>query len=161
MRKPPPGVRFRAGTPGDGIALLELHQASIRKLGRSAYTEAEVESWAYGLQAEGYREAMESGENFILAVDADDRLLGFCSHKGDEVIGLYVAPDHARCGIGSALLRATEAAITKAGHARIRIGAALSAVEFYQAHGYELVRYKDWPSRGGLIQRAADFEKEI
>ena len=52
-------------------------------------------------------EATKQGaETFIVATMPDDALAGFCSFKDDEVKGLYVAPDWARRGVGSALLRA-------------------------------------------------------
>lgn len=88
----------------------------------AARATAEVESWAAGLAPERYVEAMSAGgETFIVAVAPDGALAGFCSFKGDEVKGLYVAPDWARRGVGSALLRQAEATIGAGGHRLIHI----------------------------------------
>ncbi len=73
---------------------------------------------------ERYVEAIsDRGEAFVVAVAAD--LAGFGSFKDDCVMGLYVAPEWARRGVGSALLRQAEAVIGAAGHRRIRLDAAL------------------------------------
>jgi len=156
----PPGFRLRPGTPADGPALRDLHEASIRAFGVSAYSAEEVESWVGVLEPHRYGEAMtEGGEIFVVAEQADGALAGFCSYKADEVIGLYVAPDRGRRGIGSALLAAAEAAIAAAGHGKIRIGASLSGRAFYEAKGHRVVAKRLWKSRGGLDMAALIMEK--
>ena len=158
----PSDFQLRPGTPADGPALRDLHEASIRAFGISAYSVAEVESWVGVLEPHRYGEAMTNdGEVFLLAVAADGALTGFCSYKADEVIGLYVAPDCGRQGIGSILLAAAEAAIAAVGHGRIRIGASLSGRAFYEAKGYRVVADRVWKSRGGLDMAALDMEKSI
>jgi GNAT superfamily N-acetyltransferase len=156
----PSDFRLRPGTPADGPALRDLHEASIRAHGISVYTPAEVDSWVGVLEPHRYGEAMtKEGEVFLVAEGADGALAGFCSYKADEVIGLYVAAGSGRQGIGSALLAAAEAAIAAGGHRRIRIGAALSAQTFYEAKGYRVVADRVWKSRGGLEMAALDMEK--
>jgi ribosomal protein S18 acetylase RimI-like enzyme len=151
---------IRRGAPDDALAILRIHRHSILSLGIATYGLAEVESWAAGLVPERYVEAMEEGgETFIVAVAADGALAGFCSFKDDEVKGLYVAPTMACRGVGSALLRQAEAAIAAAGHARVRIGAALSGQAFYERHGYRVVERRGWKARGGLVIAALAIEK--
>jgi GNAT superfamily N-acetyltransferase len=158
----PQGISLRAGTPADGPALRDLHEASIRAFGISAYSPEEVESWVGVLEPHRYGEAMtKGGEVFLLAVAAGGALAGFCSYKADEVIGLYVAPHRGRQGIGSMLLAAAEAAIAVAGHDRIRVGASLSGRAFYEAKGYQVVAERVWKSRGGLDMAALDMEKGL
>lgn len=157
----PPDIAIRAGTPADAAAILDLHRASILALGRSHYTQAEVESWAAGLVAERYAQIMERGEKtFIVAAAKAGALAGFCSFKNNEVVGLYVAPGWARRRIGSALLQRAEAAIG-ATHRLIRIGASLSGRQFYEAHGYAVTAERKWQSRGGLVMDAVDMEKSL
>ena len=152
----PPAIIIRAATPADATAILQVHRESILVLGLEAYSLAEVESWAAGLVPERYVEAMnDGGETFIVAVAAGWRLVGFCSFKDDEVKGLYVAPEWARRGVGSALLRQAEATIAAAGHRLIRIVASLSGQAFYEHHGYRVVDRHDWKTRGGLVSARA------
>jgi putative acetyltransferase len=154
-------VDLRPGTPDDGAALMSVHVGSILGLGGEAYTKAELESWAAGLKPEGYAAAMADGETFLLAWARDGALAGFMSYKSDEVVGFYVHPDWARSGLGRLLLARAEAAIAGAGHRTIRIGASLSGLPFYRAHGYRLVRRKTWTTRGGLVIEVADLEKSV
>jgi len=155
-------VALRPATPADAPAILRLHRDSILSLGIGSYSLAEVESWAAGLVAERYVEAMnKGGETFIVAAVADGALAGFCSFGDDEVKGLYVAPEWARRGVGSALLRRAEATISAGGHRLIRIIASLSGAAFYERHGYRVVERRDWKSRGGLVSAALAMEKAL
>ena len=158
----PPAIIVRAATPADAAAILRVHRESILNLGLESYSHAEVESWATGLVPERYVEAItDGGETFIVAVVPDGALAGFCSFKDDEVKGLYVAPDWARRGVGSALLRRAEATIAAGGHVLIRIVASLSGQAFYEHHGYRVVERRDWKSRGGLVSVALAMEKAL
>ncbi len=155
-------MRFRHATRADAAEIMRVHRTSILILGREVYSQAEVESWATGLVPERYVEAMgDGGETFIVAVAPDGALAGFCSFKDDEVKGLYVAPDWARRGVGSALLRHAEATISAGGHRLIRIVASLSGQAFYERHGYRVVGRRDWKTRGGLVSAALAMEKAL
>lgn len=155
-------ITIRSGTPADAAAIHALHRRSILHLGRTAYSVAEVESWAHGLAPERYGSAMtEKGEKYLLAIDAAGKVGGFCSFKDDEVRGLYVDPSCARSGIGSALLHRAEADIVAAGHKSVRVQASLVGRPFYEAQGYDVVGEHDWTSRGGLDIAVAEMEKTI
>lgn len=153
---------IRAGTPADAGAISALHRRTILAVGREFYTQAEVENWAHGLVAWRYVRAMtERGESFLLAIDPSDAVIGFCSYKDDEVRGLYVDPSAARSGIGGALLRRAEAAITASGQNLIWVRASRSGQPFYEAQGYRVVSEGDWKTRGGLEIAVARMEKAI
>jgi len=144
----------------DGTALLSVHRRSILTLGRAGYTEKETRSWAAKLVPEGYGRAMtEGGETFEVALDPQGRVVAFCSRKDDEVMGLYVAPDWARQGVGTALLARAEAAIEAAGHGRVLIGASLTGQAFYEAMGYHVFERRLWKTRGGLEIAVLAMEK--
>ena len=100
------------------------------------------------------------GESFLVAEDAID-LIGFCSFKGNEVIGLYVAPRVALKGFGSALLAQAEAVIVAGGATEVRLVAALSSLAFYRKRGYREVRRKPWKTRGGLVIEVWDMLKSF
>jgi putative acetyltransferase len=156
----PPGVKIRAAGPGDAAFIQQVHEDSIRGLGPRAYSRAEVESWATGLKPTGYVWAMtQGGETFLVA--ETNRIIAFCSFTADEVRGLYVRPEWAGRGIGSELLARAEAALHASGRECIPIGASLSAVGFYLARGYEIVRRRSWRTRGGLVIDIADMKKLV
>jgi putative acetyltransferase len=151
---------IRAGVPEDGAALLSVHRRSILTLGRACYTEKEIRSWAAKLVAEGYGRAMtEGGETFEVALDPLGRVIAFCSRKDEEVMGLYVDPDWARQGVGTALLARAEAAIETAGHSRVLIGASLTGQAFYEVNGYRMFERRIWKTRGGLEIAVLAMEK--
>lgn len=156
---PRPEIVIRPGIESDAASLLEIHRRAILMLGRSAYSEAECASWAAGLTPEGYVRGMTTnGETFLVAED-DEGLCGFCSFKNDELVGLYVHPRMSRRGVGSMLLARAEAALSASGCDSLRIEAALSAIQFYQARGYRIVRRRRTSTRGGLEVEVCDLEK--
>ncbi|MEM7446346.1 MAG: GNAT family N-acetyltransferase [Pseudomonadota bacterium] len=153
---------LRKGLPTDGQALLKVHQAAILAATGRGYSQAELESWAYGLRSERYAEAMETGkETFLVATEGERWLFAFCSFHEDRVIGLYVAPDRARLGVGVALLTHAESAISADGHRSIRLEAALPAVPFYRANGFEIVAEREEKTRGGLVVRVCDMARAV
>ncbi len=152
-------VRLRAGVPEDGAALLALHHASILTLGQGFYTNAELEDWASGLTPEGYGRAMKEEDFLIAQSGVDQTLAGFASFKGDEIVGFYVHPDWARCGLGSLLLERAEAALADGGHAIFRVSASLSGLPFYLTRGYRVIQQRLYKTRGGLKVDIVDLEK--
>ncbi len=156
-----PGVAIRAGTTGDAPFIQRVHEESIRGLGPQAYSRAEAESWAAGLEPQKYVWGMTHGGQTYLVAEAPGKgIVGFCSYNGDRVYALYILPEWAGRGIGSTLLERAEAAIAAAGHDRIRIGAALTSREFYKARGYLEASRGGWRTRGGLVIEALELEKQ-
>ncbi|MGC1503305.1 MAG: GNAT family N-acetyltransferase [Sulfitobacter sp.] len=142
-------IDFRSGQPSDSQMMLKVHTAAILELGRSEYTPEECQSWAHGLTLQGYQSAMARGECFIVAVRGG-KIIGFCSFDSNEIMGLFVAPDSARLGVGTRLLKQVEENIRAIGAEHIFLDAALSAVSFYSASGYAKLRTEQWLTRGGL-----------
>jgi ribosomal protein S18 acetylase RimI-like enzyme len=145
---------------GDGPALLAVHTGAILATGDQFYTEAERQSWAHGLVAEGYARARNGGETFILAT-ANDAVIGFCSWDAKQIVGLYVDPAQQGRGIGALLLRHGEDALRGHGVALSRIHSSLPAVGFYEAHGYVVTARAMHSSRGGLLMADAMLEKPL
>lgn len=152
--------------PADADALLAVHRRSVLQLGRGAYTQAECESWAAGLTPQHYVTAMSVKREVYRVACRGGDVAGSCSFKGTEIIGLYVDPSAARCGVGSALIRAAEHEIVGAhrvtdGPLTLRLTAALSAVAFYTAHGYRAGDAQDWTTRGGRVLRVHAMQKSL
>ncbi len=151
--------RIRSAETADADAILDVHRRSILEIGPAAYSATECESWAAGLVAEGYVDAMTVGGEVYLVAEDVTGVCGFCSFRHDEVIGLYVHPRAVRMGVGSMLLGHAERLIGETDVEKIRISAALCALPFYQARGYHIVQRKMWTTRGGVEIAVCDMEK--
>ena len=69
------------------------------------------------------------------------KLIGFADYipEKSQVTGVYVDPGHLRKGVGSKLLqKIIEDAETK-GLSELRCESSVTALEFYQEHGFEVV----------------------
>jgi N-acetylglutamate synthase-like GNAT family acetyltransferase len=65
----------------------------------------------------------------------DDRLLD-PAHDSARVRALFVHPDFARRGLGTAILAACERAAATAGFRRLELTATLTGVKLFRVHGY-------------------------
>lgn len=158
-------VNLRAGHPNDAESLLAIHRCSILRLGLTVYSEVQCRSWAYGLTAKGYETTMDAGEKYFVASQQDE-IIGFCSYQFNEIKGLFVHPDNARHGIGTALLTRVEADINSILSEEIVLDAALPAVPFYKALGYSTRYISSSLTRGGanieyhrMFKTAADMPR--
>lgn len=154
-------LRFRAGTAEDGADLRRVHARAVTVLGRRGYSETECASWAAGLEAERYGEAMAEGEFFDLALSSDGELLGFSSRRKREILALFVDPDHAGRGVATALAERAEQAVAGQGFPKIVVGAAMSGVGFYERRGYRIDERRLWTTRGGLPLEVAWMSKSL
>lgn len=145
----------------DAEGIVKVHVASIRGLAREVYSAEQIASWSGGKEPERYRQAMRDGEVMFVAVGEDGVLVGFAGYAGDEVRAVYVHPDQARAGIGSALLAAVEAHARLVGVLGLRLTASLNAVPFYEARGYIAVMHREHElSRGGVLD-VVDMTKRL
>lgn len=91
-------------------------------------------------------------------------LLGVVQPEGDEVNGLWVAPEAQGQGVGTALLRHAERQIAAAGHERAWLtcsGFNPRAARFYRARGY-LETGRIAKDRGGeLVEEILTFERRL
>ena len=62
-----------------------------------------------------------------------------------KIRAMFVAPSHARQGLGSLILKAAEAAAAAEGFTRLEMAATLSGVPLYLHQGYRVVEYTDVP----------------
>ena len=154
-------LRLRPFARADGDALAVLHREAIRRSGTAYYSMAELESWATGLSAVLYAQAIEAGETIDVAVDELDAPIAFCSRLAEGVAGLYVHPDWQGRGAGAALLRLAEDALVQDGLTRLKLDASLPAVSFYERRGYKSVEERTFKSRGGLEMACERMIKQM
>ena len=141
----------RPATAADRAALPALHTASVRTFGPEYYDADAVRRWAKpGGRSPADYEPDTDDEHVVVAV-RDGAVAGF-GHlvpAVGEVHAVYVHPDHARRGVGSALLAELEGYARGRGLDRLSLQSSLNAVGFYERAGYE--RVGEGESPGGLV----------
>lgn len=149
---------IRPMRPGDGDAMRRLHQRAIMATSDAYYSLEERQSWAFGLRPDQY--VTPAGGHFDVVV-VDDRIVAFCDHLPEEVIGLYIDPGFQGRGIGGALLGQAEDRMRKAGTTLAKVHSALSSQSFYERHGYREIERTTHKTRGGMILPSVRLQKQL
>jgi GNAT superfamily N-acetyltransferase len=127
-------MEIRTATRDDAAAIHDLHTRSVKGLWGTHYSEAQIGGWIAGRSPEGYVPAISREELFV--AEADSELLGFGHAANDSVKAIFVDPDVAGTGVGTALLQHALAQIGKHGAGPTRLTSTLNAVGFYERFGF-------------------------
>lgn len=152
-------MRIREATHEDREAVYRVHQRSIQQLGPRGYDDEQVAAWGAGGGPEEY--ALEAESNHFVVAERDGAVVGFGEFDAEtgeyltapvdaEVKAVYVDPDVAGDGVGTALLEHLESAAREAGHDSFGLCSSLNAVEFYERHGYARVGKQPHEFSGGV-----------
>jgi len=163
-------MRIRPAQPEDLPQLHALIEASVRGLQVNDYTPAQIEG-ALGTVLGLDTQLVADGTYFV--VEAEGRIAAcggwskrrtlFGSDHGPgreptlldpaqdaaKIRAFFVHPAFARRGIGTLLLKTCEQAARDAGFSRFEMGATLTGVPLYQAHGYREVERVEVPLKNG------------
>jgi putative acetyltransferase len=155
---------LRHATFEDCDAIAEAHMDSIRTLGPQKYSPAIVASWATPRNGARYRAAMEGGEIFFIALDAEKTVLGFSSYRFENDkhrVAIYIRGRAARMGVGTALIKRAEEAAQNAGAKEIHVNSSLVAVPFYASQGFEVLSEGKHNLRSGLPMACVFMKKTL
>jgi putative acetyltransferase len=138
MMRQMPMVSIRRLQPADVSALHALHTLAVRKECAPYLEPAAVEAWLRGRTAEAYqRAADEEGENFWVAVEKGEMIVGFASWRDDTLLALFIHPDRQDRGIGRALFERCEVDAKDSGFQILRLNATLNAESYYEQFGFQ------------------------
>ncbi|HMD48096.1 MAG TPA: GNAT family N-acetyltransferase [Bryobacteraceae bacterium] len=179
------GFALRLAVPEDTPALCDLIQRSVRELQKSDYSSEQIEAAlevVFGVDSQ----LIADGTYFVVTPDQDASPIVGCGgwsrrrtlyggdqwaqredtfiepgHAPAKIRAFFVHPDWARRGIGSMILRACEAAAREQGFTRLEMGATLTGVPLYAAHGYQARERADVPLRDGVVLPIIRMEKAI
>jgi len=110
---------------------------------------------------------MQNGELFFIAVREEaksEKVLGFSSYRfveGKHRTAVYVRGSAARIGVGKALFDSAEAAAKERGATEIHVDAALGAVKFYKACGFEELSAGQHRLGNGVLMDCVFMKKKI
>ena len=93
--------------------------------------------WLDGRTPAVYEAAIDCGQLWVAAVDSG--IVGFVEIDGYELSKLFVAGARSGHGVGTRLLDVGLAAIAAGGAAHAYLEATLSAVPFYERHGFHII----------------------
>jgi putative acetyltransferase len=153
---------IRAAVAGDVDGIMDAHLEAIRELCSAAYAPDQISAWTSGGKNPArYLPGIAAGR-FSVAL-LGETVVGFSELdlvKG-ELCGMFVAPAHARQGIGRALLAAVEARAVRQGVGRLDLKATLNAVDFYRALGFVLDEMSTFELRSGVTVPCAVMHKDL
>ncbi|MFO1103687.1 MAG: GNAT family N-acetyltransferase [Methylocystis sp.] len=131
---PAPGLR--PYMPADAATLAALFRESVDELAEEDYDDAQREAWASEADDAEAFGARLAGELTIVAL-VNGEIAGFASLRDNAIFDmLYVRPDMARQGVGSALADAIEKLAGARGTATLSVDASDAARDFFAARGY-------------------------
>lgn len=155
---------IRAATEADAEPILHLRGESIHAFGSERYRDEQVEHWAkQPFGSAPYRESIRNDSESVVVAEENGEIVGFGRVKLDigVVSAVYVHPDYARDGVGSALLSRLESQARDAGIGSLTLHASLNAVPFYEERGYERVETVEHRVAGGVELACVEMVRNI
>ena len=125
---------------------LEIHERAIRGLAASHYSRADIEGWVVPATDENLRRLTRNADReirFVAELHGNPVGIGALVVEKSELRAVYVAPEGARRGCGSALVREIERTARDNKLTRLALHASLNAEPFYVSLGYEVLERTD------------------
>ncbi len=129
---------IRPAREADAEAISRVIVQTLRLSNAADYPPQVIERVAANFDAAGVRGLLESRQVFV-ALD-DERVVATASLASDVVRSVFVLPEMQGRGVGKALMRYIEGVARAAGVQLLRVPASLTAVPFYAALGYTVIR---------------------
>ncbi len=157
---------LRPFLPADAMALRDLFAQSIDELTVDDYDEDQRIAWASSAEdADEFRARLAAA--LTLVVQLDGEYLGFGSLKDNKTIDmLYVHPEYAGEGVGTALADALEKIAGARGAEALTVDASDTAVPFFERRGYiaaqrnSVPRDDQWLSNTTMIKRLVESQQK-
>lgn len=112
---------------------MKIRRDAILALAVPTLSQEEAETWARQITEERMRRALREHEVWVAE---DEVVIGWVEIDQDRIAALYVSPNNAYRGVGSALLAFAEISIFHAGHRTVQLEASRNALNFYIRRGY-------------------------
>lgn len=134
------GLTVRVAIEDDAQTAIEVIRRSISELCTADHhgdPEA-LAQWLANKTAAHFRTWLASPGQYTVVAERDGTLCGVGMLGADGEVRLcYVHPEHARGGVGRALVVAMEDRARARGLVRLHLDATLSAISFYEAMGFQ------------------------
>jgi putative acetyltransferase len=157
---PPPSSSWRLAVPQDVPALAALYALCARTLGPLVYTPEQVAAWqSFGADTAAFADYVLGAATWVMPPQApgdpaDAGPWAFCGVNAQgEVKSLYVRPDQARRGLGSALLAHAIDHARQLGMRRFSAWATPLSRPVFERAGFVLTGVSREPYQGVLFDR--------
>ena len=143
---------------------LEIHGRAVRGLAAGHYPPAIIEGWCVPATEATLAELQRNPDNevrLIAELDGTPVGMGALVVEKSELRACYVAPEGARRGCGSALVREIERLAREHGVAHLELAASLNAEPFYAAHGYTVTERSEVVLPNGVRMPAVWMTKTL
>lgn len=143
---------------------LGIVNRAIRGLAADRYPPEIIDAWAAPVTDDSVAALLlDAGGEIRLVAELDGEAVGIGALvlEESELRACYVAPDAARRGCGSALVREIERIARAHGLRRLELVASLNAEPFYAAHGYRVLGRDGHVLRTGHRMAAVRMGKDL
>jgi GNAT superfamily N-acetyltransferase len=139
----PDGITIRPARPSDAEVVAAYHHRCWLEAFAPLVGPGAVQQLDPSFRLPTFRHWFGDGSDEVttLVADRDGVAVGHASVAGNEVVHLFVDPDHWGSGLGSRLLLEAEALITLAGHRHAELHTIVGnepAIRLYRSHGWEV-----------------------
>ena len=145
-------IKIRKATYQDCEALCEIHVSAIRELGRTHYSEEEIDVWSRGRTPGRYEKHISERDVIIAENKSIPMGFGTLDLATGELVQLYVHPKYARKGIGTLILEELMNMARKAGLGEMHCFSSLNAEAFYISAGFQAGHKCKRQLNGGEIE---------
>jgi putative acetyltransferase len=148
----------------EGRIYLEIVNSAIRGLAASHYPPDAIDGWLVPITDETLGDLMLNADHEIrLVAELDGKAVGIGALilERSELRAVYVSPQVARRGFGSALVREIERIARENGLTGLELAASRNAEPFYAAHGYEVRERSEVVLRNGHRMAAVWMTKNL
>jgi len=154
-------VTIRRATRDDAERITDIFASAVQELAKEHYNAIQIEKWSGGFSVGRTRERIQAGGMFVDEVGGE--VAGFVeislADGGIEMV--YVSPESARRGIGSAMMRYVEALALDSGLKNLHLRESLNAVPFYEAMGFVTTEKVIHCNAQGIEFECAIMEKQL
>ena len=143
---------------------LEIRERAIRGLAGSHYSQEDIEGWVVPATDENLRRLTRNADHDIRLIAELDGLpvgIGAVVLRKSYVRAVYVTPEGARQGCGSALMHEIERIAKDKGVSRLTLHASLNAEAFYANVGYSVLKREELAPLDGHRMAVVRMGKDL
>lgn len=158
-------ISIRNAVREEWPAVLAIHYRAIHEIASSDYPEEILNAWGTPISPPDFAKfdaKLERGQIVVVA-EIEGVLVGFGELIPDknELLAVYVNPDYIRRGVGTAILHELERLAREKQLSFLQMAASLTAVPFYEAHGYNSIKRDVHILQTGVQMDCVRMKKEL